>query len=497
MGFYNRDSSCRRMPPYVKSNCNCRPKTGNDTLTIPSSASLAQPRSNSVYEISGNETKPVKAPGPHAPIWQVYPPNNQNAFVMYDLFSDPIAKRTLETMVASSTTISKTYGRQKLNLWNFLEDQQLPTWGDLMFSPVFGADGNEVIGSIVLDFDFRFVIGSSVPVESNGIHIVLDNTCGQKRTFVSDGSNINFVGDGDLHDPKYTSMVQSSSFDDYLQTQRSTSPEYPGGDFPMNCAYRILVYPSDEFKSTYISNKPGLYAMSVGLIFAFTSLLFITYDCYVARRQRSLMQAALQRDEIVSSLFPAAVRERLFLAEQQHVKRYQQTPRGIHRRIARFLTPSYNMLENFRPASERITAIDLPRSEPIADFLPMVSVVFADISGFTAWSSEREPSQVFQLLETVYQTFDRIALQCGIFKIETIGDCYVAATCIPVYQNDHAVRIVKFAHSCLLHMHELTHDLETTLGPSTSSLSIRIGIHSGPVIAGVLRGGEITLPTLW
>jgi class 3 adenylate cyclase len=118
----------------------------------------------------------------------------------------------------------------------------------------------------------------------------------------------------------------------------------------------------------------------------------------------------------------------------------------------------------------------------------MVSIVFADISGFTAWSSEREPEQVFQLLETVYQAFDRLAGRCGVFKVETTGDCYVAATGIPVYQADHAVRILKFAYECLLHLHELVNDLETTLGPGTSSLSIRIGVHSGPVIAGVLRG---------
>ena len=51
----------------------------------------------------------------------------------------------------------------------------------------------------------------------------------------------------------------------------------------------------------------------------------------------------------------------------------------------------------------------------------------ADIVGFTAWSSVREPFQVFTLLETVYNAFDRIAKKLRIFKVETIGDCYVAA----------------------------------------------------------------------
>jgi class 3 adenylate cyclase len=99
---------------------------------------------------------------------------------------------------------------------------------------------------------------------------------------------------------------------------------------------------------------------------------------------------------------------------------------------------------------------------------------------------------VFQLLETVYQAFDKIAAQFGVFKIETIGDCYVAVAGLPVFQPDHAVHVVKFAYECVIHMHQLLHELEATLeatlGPSTSSLSIRVGVHSGPVIAGVLRG---------
>ena len=49
--------------------------------------------------------------------------------------------------------------------------------------------------------------------------------------------------------------------------------------------------------------------------------------------------------------------------------------------------------------------------------------MFADIEGFTAWSSEREPAQVFQLLETLFKEFDTEAKRLGVFKVETIGDC--------------------------------------------------------------------------
>lgn len=49
--------------------------------------------------------------------------------------------------------------------------------------------------------------------------------------------------------------------------------------------------------------------------------------------------------------------------------------------------------------------------------------VFADLAGFTKWSSSRSPSDVFDLLETLYNCFDRVALKRKVFKVETIGDC--------------------------------------------------------------------------
>jgi class 3 adenylate cyclase len=101
--------------------------------------------------------------------------------------------------------------------------------------------------------------------------------------------------------------------------------------------------------------------------------------------------------------------------------------------------------------------------------------------GFTAWCSEREPVQVFTLLETVYVAMDKIAKRMNVFKVETIGDCYVAATGLPEPQKDHAERMALFAFRCLRKVKELTKKLESQLGPGTSELSMRMGIHSGPV----------------
>ena len=100
----------------------------------------------------------------------------------------------------------------------------------------------------------------------------------------------------------------------------------------------------------------------------------------------------------------------------------------------------------------------------------------------------REPAQVFTLLETLFKAYDKNAKRLGIFKVETVGECYVAACGVPNPRPDHAVQMARFAVRCVQTMHQVTKDLELSLGPDTTDLKVRIGIHSGPVTAGVLRG---------
>jgi class 3 adenylate cyclase len=85
-------------------------------------------------------------------------------------------------------------------------------------------------------------------------------------------------------------------------------------------------------------------------------------------------------------------------------------------------------------------------------------------------------------------SFDTIALRRNVFKVETIGDCYVAVTGLPDPQENHAVIMVKFADECMTKMKQLTTELAESLGPDTADLAMRVGLHSGSVTGGVLRG---------
>ena len=73
-------------------------------------------------------------------------------------------------------------------------------------------------------------------------------------------------------------------------------------------------------------------------------------------------------------------------------------------------------------------------------------------------------------------------------QVETIGDCYVAVAGLPNPQERHAVIMARFASDCLNKVTESTHSLADSLGPDTANLKLRVGLHSGSVTGGVLRG---------
>lgn len=109
------------------------------------------------------------------------------------------------------------------------------------------------------------------------------------------------------------------------------------------------------------------------------------------------------------------------------------------------------------------------------------------ISGFTKWSSERSPHEVFKLLERLFWEFDDIAQRLNVFKLGTIGDCYIAVTGIPDPIDDHATLLTQFAFECRTKVREVCSDLEAE-GLDTAKLDMRFGIHSGAITAGILRG---------
>lgn len=125
----------------------------------------------------------------------------------------------------------------------------------------------------------------------------------------------------------------------------------------------------------------------------------------------------------------------------------------------------------------------------IADGFAEVTVAFADIVGFTALSSDMPPTEVVTLLNGLFTRFDEAAQQLGIEKIKTVGDAYMAVCGLPVSVPDHASRLVRMA----IRMVHITreHAMEHRV-----SMKLRVGINSGPVVAGVI-GKSKYIYDLW
>jgi adenylate cyclase len=145
------------------------------------------------------------------------------------------------------------------------------------------------------------------------------------------------------------------------------------------------------------------------------------------------------------------------------------------------------LLLNVLPAP---VAARLKRDEGvIADYHPAVTVLFADLVGFTPLAERLSPSDVVTLLDRVFARWDALALFHGVEKIKTIGDAYMVAAGIPIARDDHVEAIA---------------DMALAMGPEADGcaaetgvpLQVRIGIDTGPVVAGVIGRAKFSYD-LW
>lgn len=112
----------------------------------------------------------------------------------------------------------------------------------------------------------------------------------------------------------------------------------------------------------------------------------------------------------------------------------------------------------------------------IADRVPSTTILFADIVNFTPWTATLDPGELLRRLTEIFLAFDDLAAQHGVEKIKTIGDAYMAASGVPVPAEDHADRAMALARAMI----------DTVHRTSRGETEIRIGLHSGPVIAGLI-----------
>jgi adenylate cyclase len=125
----------------------------------------------------------------------------------------------------------------------------------------------------------------------------------------------------------------------------------------------------------------------------------------------------------------------------------------------------------------------------IADGFAEVTILFADIVGFTEISARTSPQELVELLNKIFSAFDRLSEQYGLEKIKTIGDNYMVAGGLPMPCTNHAESIAEMAL-------EMQQEIMKLSGECDKPLNIRIGINTGPVVAGVI-GTKKFIYDLW
>jgi len=148
---------------------------------------------------------------------------------------------------------------------------------------------------------------------------------------------------------------------------------------------------------------------------------------------------------------------------------------------------SENLLLNILPRSiaDKLKA----ETQPIADHFGSASILFADVADFTPWSERLPPAEVVGYLDRLFSCFDELAERYRLEKIKTIGDCYMVAAGVPIPRPDHARALALMALDMLATM-------RSDEGVAHLGHELRVGINSGPVVAGVI-GRKRFLYDLW
>lgn len=148
-----------------------------------------------------------------------------------------------------------------------------------------------------------------------------------------------------------------------------------------------------------------------------------------------------------------------------------------------------NLLTNILPSHiiNRINKNGM--GETLSDYYPSVSIIVLDIVNFTDYSSQLEANALVTILDTLFSSFDSILSDYHIEKIKSHGDTYIAASGMPHTQKETYSNVAKYA----LHITKILEDFNKE---HESNFQLRIGIHCGPVIAGVIGKKKFTYD-LW
>jgi class 3 adenylate cyclase/HAMP domain-containing protein len=203
----------------------------------------------------------------------------------------------------------------------------------------------------------------------------------------------------------------------------------------------------------------------ISFVSSLTDLLILGMEAQERRRaEEGLRIEQVRSERLLLNILPKAIAERL-----------KSSPIHTIKRTANQLWDANSQLHT--------------KSTIIADTFDEVSVLFADIVGFTEFASLVSATELVDMLNAIFSEFDRLADQYELEKIKTIGDSYMVVGGLPLPRADHAEAIADMALEMLGVIHKF-------MRPDGTSFQLRIGIHTGQAVAGVI-GKKKFIYDLW
>ena len=324
---------------------------------------------------SSEETdEPYENPPYHA-IWQAMSRGATVKLpVMYNEISDGIRANAIRNMLNSQMPMmSETVIREGYYFENYAG--YVGHTSVLLYYPVYDESGS-IVGSVSFDMLWNDFLVGVFPPNSDLVDVVIENTCGQNLTYsvnMADDTLV-FVGEGDRHENDYSGMVYTTTYDDYEQIVVSSSGKLKDPKEYEFCRYRFHVFSSQRFEDSYTTSNPIIYAVITGSVFLFTSLVFVLYDYTVRKRQSKIMDAANKTNDIVVSLFPENVRDRL-LGRAAGGQENDSNKKGG----SFIVRPQKEQMQQYLSGAGSALG-----KEPIADLFASATVCFIDIANFVS-----------------------------------------------------------------------------------------------------------------
>ena len=199
--------------------------------------------------------------------------------------------------------------------------------------------------------------------------------------------------------------------------------------------------------------------------------------------QRSYVAEGVETSQQITGVIWFSAFISLALFENFHANRLRRKNFFSQRSLAHEKARSEDLMDNMIP---RKIADRLKESDStIADNIGEASVLFADLVGFTNLSSKMLPSQIVELIDEIFSRFDDIIDRNDLEKIKTVGDSYMAVAGAPDPLKDHAKAAARAAIEMRSTLYAFNQEMK-------ENLDVRIGIHSGSLVGGVIGKKKMT-----